>query len=291
MHGSVSAGYEEQPAGPIGFLRAAYAAAWLQYKGLRYHPSNLWLLAAQQWTMVGVWYFVAVFLSPAANGAVRADGGSYVAYVLVGVLVNQVALSALLNPFTTLSEAFWDKRLETYRLARHGIWANLIGRLAWQVLFATCMAVAAAALLFAIGALTVSPSVQWTLAIMVWLFLIVANAGLGLMGASLFFLLEVKNGQDPITWVYQYLVQIVSGLYIPLSVLPGGLKAVGAVLPQTYAFAGMRLIVLMGSGFGAVAPDIWGLAAGAALALSGGILLVAHSLRRAERHAGLGVVV
>ncbi len=282
---------EEQPAGLIGFLRATYVTAWLAYRGLVYHPSNLWLFAVQQWTLVWVWYFVATFLNPVAHGAVRAEGGNYVAYVVVGVLLNQVALSALRTPFATISEAFWDKRLETYRLAVHGIWANLIGRLGWQVLFTSVMEALAAVFLSVIGAFGVPGPVSWPLALLVWWLLVLANAGIGLMGSSLFFLLEVKSGQDPITWVYQYLVQIVSGLYIPVAFLPGWLQSLGAVLPQTYAFSAMRLLVLAGAGPGPVAHDLLGLGVGAALSLCLGILLTAHALRRAERESGLGVVV
>lgn len=51
------------------------------------------------------------------------------------VLLNQVAVVALNAPFKTLSEAFWDKRLQTYRLAtrvagavRHGLTGSRAGR-------------------------------------------------------------------------------------------------------------------------------------------------------------------
>ena len=108
---------EHQQAGLGGLLRACAATARLEYRNLRYYPVNLLLTAAQELTVVGVWYFVGRFLSPQASGAVSDYGGNYLAYVVVGVLLNQIGLTALNSPFTTVSEAFWDKRLETYRLA------------------------------------------------------------------------------------------------------------------------------------------------------------------------------
>lgn len=245
----------------------------------------------QELTTVGVWYFVARFLSGAADGAVAQYGGNYLAYVLVGVLLNQVGLTALLSPTKTISQAFWDKRLETYHLAAQGIWANVVGRLLWQVMFSTFLQVAAAAALVATGSLHLAGAVDWPLAILVWLLMMLANAGLGLMGASLFFLLEVKNGQDPVTWTYQYLVQIVSGLYVPLAVLPGWLRAVGQVLPQTYTFSAMRLFVLTGSHGAAVAGDLVGLLVAAVATTSAGWLMLHWALVRTERLAGLGVTV
>lgn len=282
---------ERQLAGVPSFLRATLATVWIEYKALRYYPSNLWIAAIQELTSVGVWYFVALFLSPAANHAVTAYGGNYVAYVLVGVLLNQVGLAALKSPFTTLSQAFWDKRLETYRLAVQGIWANLVGRLLWSVGFSTALQVLATILLTLSGAIHLAHGISLDTAVAVWVLLVASNAGLGLMGASLFFLLEVKTGQDPITWVYQYLVQLVSGLYIPLVFLPGWLRAIGQVLPQTFTFAAMRLLVLNGAGPAKVLAPLEGLSVGALVAISLGFFMMQWALKRAERTAGLGVVV
>jgi ABC-2 type transport system permease protein len=282
---------EAQPRSGGGLFRASWAAAWLEYKGLRLYPANLWLAAVQELTTVGVWYFVSLFLSPVANGVVARYGGNYVAYVLIGVLLNQVAVAALNAPFRTLSEAFWDKRLETYRLAVQGIWANLIGRLAWQVVFSTVLQGLAVVVLVATGLLPLAHQVDLVSVATAWLLLVLANAGLGLMGASLFFLLEVKKGQDPITWVYGYLIQIVTGLYIPVAVLPGWLAALGRVLPQTYAFHVMRLAMLSGAPVSSLTPALIGLALGAVVTMGLGVGMMHWALRHAERTAGLGVVV
>lgn len=283
--------FERQREGAGAFVRASLSAVWLEYKALRIYPVNLWLAAVQELTMIGVWYFVARFLSPMANGHVSQFGGHYVTYVLVGVLVNQVGLTALRSPFATISEAFWDKRLETYRLAIHGIWANIVGRLAWQVMFSTILQGAAAALLVVTGVLGLGRGIFWPDAILLWALLILANVGIGLIGASLFFLLEVKSGQDPVTWIYQYLIQIVTGLYVPITVLPKWLATIGSILPQTYTFSAMRSTVLNGSGFHTVSADLLGLGSGTIVLVGLGLAMMRWALNRAERQAGLGVVV
>lgn len=284
---------EQQRPGLAGFLRACMAAAWLEYRNLRYYPSNLLLEGAQQLTTVGVWYFVGRFLSATANAQVAQFGGNYLAYVVVGVLLNQVGLTALNAPFTTVSEAFWDKRLETYRLSVHGIWANVVGRTAWQVAFSTLLQLLALALLLGIGDLPLRGGANLALVLLTYLLLLAANVGLGIAGASLFFLLEVKSGQDPITWAYRYLVMIASGLYVPVALLPGWLGAVGAALPQTYAFAAVRALLLTGAGWEApqVGGNIGALAMAAPIALGSGWAMLTWALRRAERRSGLGVVV
>lgn len=284
---------EAQRGGPLAFLRSCAWVAWLEYRGLRHHPSNLALAALQQLTAVGVWFFTARFFGAGADHAVAAYGGDYVSFVLVGVTFNQVGLAALGAPFAAISEAFWDKRLEAYHLARHGVWGNVVGRLGFQVLFAAGLQAGVLAALVAAGAVRLHPGVHVGVVLLALALMVVANGGLGAVGASLFFLLEVKSGQDPVTWAYRYLVMIVSGLYIPLGILPGWLRALGAVLPQTYAFGVARAALLTGAGYGAppVAAGLLGLAAAALLTGAAGFLLLTHALRRAVRRGGVGVVV
>ena len=284
---------EQQRGGLHGFLRACRVAAWLEYRTLRYYPSNLVLAGVQELTAVGVWYFVGRFLDAGASRAVQQYGANYLAYVVIGVLLNQVCLAALTGPFTTIADAFWDKRLETYRLSVHGIWANLIGRLGWQVLFSTCLQLLALLLMLLLGGVSIRASINWPLLLCAFLLLVLSNAGLGVAGASLFFLLEVKSGQDPITWAYRYLVMLASGLYVPLTILPEWLRGLSSILPQTYGFAVVRVLLLTGAPWNA--PAVWQnllpLAAATLLTLSAGYGMLSTALRRAERGGGIGVVV
>ena len=282
---------ERQQRNVLAFLRACGIATWLAYRNLRYYPSNLVLAGVQELTAVGVWYFTARFLNAGASASVAQYGGNYLAYVVVGVLLNQICLAALNGPFTTISEAFWDKRLETYRLSIHGIWANLLGRLGWDVGFSVLLQGAALVVLLIAGGLSVHAAINLPLVLLACALLIAANAGLGIAGASLFFLLEVKSGQDPITWAYRYLVMLVSGLYVPLTILPGWLRAVGSVLPQTYGLAAVRALVLNGADAGLVAGNLLGLLVTSALACAAGYGMFSWALRRAERRGGIGVVV
>ena len=284
---------EQQRGGLRGFLRACRVAAWLEYRNLRYYPSNLVLAGIQELTAVGVWYFVGRFLNAGASQQVQQYGANYLAYVVIGVLLNQVCLAALNGPFTTISEAFWDKRLETYRLSVHGIWANIVGRLGWQVLFSTSLQILALLGMLLFGGVSIQASINWPLVVGAVLLLILSNAGLGVAGASLFFLLEVKSGQDPITWAYRYLVMLASGLYVPLAVLPGWLRSLSGILPQTYGLAAVRILVLTGAAWNA--PTVWenliSLAVSTLLTVGAGYTMLSLALRRAERGSGIGVVM
>jgi ABC-2 type transport system permease protein len=287
----VAVAAEQQQGSVLAFLRACGVAAWLQYRNLRYYPSNLALAGVQELTTVGVWYFTARFLDAAASASVAQYGGNYLAYVVVGVLLNQICLSALDGPFTTVSDAFWDKRLETYRLSIHGIWANLLGRLSWDVGFSVVLQAVALVVLLLAGGLGLHAGINIPLVLLVCLLLLAANAGLGIAGASLFFLLEVKSGQDPITWAYRYLVMLVSGLYVPLTILPGWLRAIGSILPQTYGLSAVRALVLTGADASLVWGSVLGLFITSVIAIAAGYGMLTWALRRAERQGGIGVVV
>lgn len=284
---------EQQQRGLQGFLRACRVAAWLEYRNLRYYPSNLLLAGVQELTAVGVWYCIGRFLNAGASQAVQQYGATYLAYVVVGVLLNQVCLAALNGPLTTISEAFWDKRLETYRLSVHGIWATIVGRLGWQVLFSASLQVLALLGMLLFGGVSIQASINWPLVLCALLLVIVSNAGLGVIGASLFFLLEVKSGQDPITWAYGYLVMLASGLYVPLTILPAWLRILSGVLPQTYGLAAVRALVLTGASWNAsvVWENLLPLALATLVTLSAGYVMLSVALRRAERQGGIGVVV
>jgi hypothetical protein len=123
--------------------------------------------------------------------------------------------------------------------------------------------------------------------LLVCLLLLAANAGLGIAGASLFFLLEVKSGQDPITCAYRYLVMLVSGLYVLLSLLPGWLRDTGTVLPQTYGLSAVRALVLSGADPSLVRGSVLGLLITSVLAVAAGCGMLTWALRRAERQGGL----
>lgn len=284
---------EMQQSGVAGFVRGCLASAWLEYRNLRYHSSNLWLAAIQQVAAVGVWYFVSQFLNAAASHAVQNYGGNYVAFVVSGVLFNQIGITALTSPFTTVSEAYWDKRLETYRLSIQGIWANVVGRLAWQVFFSTVLQAFVLLVILLFGGVAFGIHIHAGLLILGFILFLGANAGLGIMGASLFFLLDIKSGQDPITWLCRYLVMIVSGLYVPLSILPGWLRGVGNVLPQTYGFEMMRATLLTGAGWrsSGILTSLLPLGVATLIAVGGGYLMLRFALHRAERKGGIGVVV
>jgi hypothetical protein len=71
-----------------------------------------------------------------------------------------------------------------------------------------------------------------------------AVLGFGFMSAATFTLLNAKGWNDPIAWIVGILQGLVTGVYFPITVLPGWLHALALLLPQTYALDAARRLLL-----------------------------------------------
>ena len=115
--------------------------------------------------------------------------------------------------------------------------------------------------------------------------------GIGMIGASTFFFLEVKNGRDPVTWSMDVLARVFSGVYYPLTIIPASVRWVAGCIPHTYALRGIRLVMINGAGFGEADTlrSFLVLLAFCAASLLVGIWLFDKALSKAERTNGVGI--
>jgi ABC-2 type transport system permease protein len=71
--------------------------------------------------------------------------------------------------------------------------------------------------------------------------LMVMGWGLGLMICAL--ILRHGQGAESMAWLAIFVLSPVSGIYYPVSVLPGWLQVVSAILPASHVFEGMRAVM------------------------------------------------
>ncbi|MBN2391032.1 MAG: ABC transporter permease [Anaerolineae bacterium] len=277
----------------MNFLRASLSFAWLEFKALRFYPVNGVLQVIQSFVGVGIWFFVSLFLKDYAATSLDAYDGDFVAYMVVGVLFFQNVGTIMTLPFQSLSTAYWDKRLEIYHSQRHGIWAMITGRLLWTVLYQA--AISAAILAFAVffADVTLSRHIQVLPALLLYGVFILTCFGIGLVGASTFVFLEVKQGREPVTWLADVFARIFSGVYYPLTILPAWLRPVSWAIPHTHALQGIRQVMINGTGLGDLATRsaFFTLLLFCIIFVSLGIFLLNKALHQAERTNGVGIVV
>ena len=76
------------------------------------------------------------------------------------------------------------------------------------------------------------------------------------MLAAILPLLFVERGMQ-MAFVLQSVILLVSGVYYPISVLPGWMQVVSWFSPATYALDGVRKGLIDGAGLTGLVPDIW----------------------------------
>jgi ABC-2 type transport system permease protein len=275
------------------FLRAAGSFAWLEFKALRFYPINGFLQVVQSFVSVGIWFFISLFLQDYAGASLTEYGGDFVAYMVVGVLFFQNTGTMMALPFQSLSTAFWDKRLEVYHSRRNGIWAYIVGRFLWFFIYNAILLVAILAFALLVTGVKISLAVPLLPAVGFYVAFILTSFGLGLIGASNFFFLEVKQGREPVTWTIDIMARIFSGVYYPLSVVPSSVRWVTWMIPHTYALRGIRQVMINGAGFGNsnTALMFGVLVAFCAISLALGVWMMNRALDGAERGNGVGIVV
>ena len=277
----------------IVFLKSALSFAKLEYRSLRFYPSNLVLAVIQSFVSAGMWFFVSLFLKDYAASSLSAYGGDFVSYMVIGVVFFQNASIILTLPFQSINTAFWDKRLEVYNSSPYGIWAFISGRFIWTFFYQLIIqaGVLVSAVLFA--GVKINDSIPIITMLAFYISFILTNFGLGLIGAGTFFYLEVKQGREPFTWLVDVLARIFSGIYYPLTVLPVGLVFISRLIPHTYAMEGMRLVLLRGQGLenSVVRNNLLVTLGFAVVTMAVGIFTFNKALDGAYRGNGVGMVV
>ncbi len=274
-------------------LRAIFSFAWIEFKALKYYPSNLVLEIIKGYVTVFVWFFIAYFIQGFSSDSFKEFGGNYVSYVVFGVIFFQSSQAFLLTPFKSLSAAFWEKRLEIYATLSDGVQTYIYGEMLWNFLLKTMtMLLFIFTFIFIVKVDLIFPYSFINLTI-VYLLLTCFSFGAGLIGASNFFFLEVKQGREPFTWTLGVLTQLFSGLYYPISLFPESVRWVSYMLPQSYAFDAVRRIAINGASFSNknVMIDVIVLSAFAICSLIIGLKLFKRALSRAERTTGFSSLV
>jgi len=277
----------------MNFIKSSLSFTKLEYKSLKFYPSSFILSVIKSFVTMSMWLFVSLFLKDYATEALSNYNGDFVSYMVIGVVFFQSASAILTLPFQSLSTAFWDKRLEIYNSANYGIWAFIVGRLIWT--FAYNFIIQLSVLLFAVFVVGVkiSANISVISAILFYLLFVMTSFGIGLIGASNFFNLEVKQGREPVTWMTDVLARIFSGVYYPITVIPSSVRFVSYFVPHTYALNGIRQIMMNGQSLfsNTMLPYVSIMMVFSIGTILLGIKLLNNALIKAENGNGIGMIV
>ena len=247
--------------------RHAYliAKSWPRIVSLMYYPTVTLIL----------WAFLTLYLAPQASVLRDAPG-----IFLAAVLLWDTLFRGQLGVSLTFIEEMYARNLGNLFVAPLSLAEFIVAQIAMSVLRTAIGmggACLAAWLLFHYSIFELGfPLIAFAAG------LIAFGWAIGLAVCAL--VLEWGLGAEELAWAAIFLVMPVSGVYYPVSVLPGWLQGVAAAIPSSHLFEGMRAVLLQG-----VVP--WQALATAfaldAAYLAGGAALFAWAVRRARRDGRL----
>jgi ABC-2 type transport system permease protein len=243
------------------------------------------------------WWEVAWFLYTVANTltivfiakGVEAGGARLdVNRVTIVLLIGAVVWSYLGLVFEIVTETVawerWEGTIEYTFMAPISRTSHLLGMGAFAVVYG----VIRTALLFVVVAAFLDVNFhdpQFLSAALVLLVSSVSFIGIGMMTAVLPLISPEKGTQ--LGFIAQGLLLVVSGVYYPVSVLPGWMQWISVISPATYTLEGCRAAILNGAGPAAVWQDIWPLLVIGAIAVPLGLAVFRRGERYAKQHGRL----
>jgi ABC-2 type transport system permease protein len=244
-----------------------------------------------------IWWDIAFFLWTVANTltivfiakGIPAVGGKIdVEEVTTILLVGAVIWAYLGIIFEILTETVawerWEGTIEYTFMAPLSRPVHLLG----MGLFAIGYGVVRAVLLFGVVAAFFSlhlPDANYVAALVLLMIASISFIGIGMMTAVLPLISPEKGTQ--LGFVAQGVLLVVSGVYYPVSVLPGWMQALATISPATYALRGCRAAILDGAGLTELGTEIWALLVIGAVSIPLGLFTFRTGERYAKKHGKL----
>jgi ABC-2 type transport system permease protein len=239
----------------------------------------LWDVAFMIWTIANT--LTIVFIARAAGLAPAAEN-TLATKLLVGAVI--WAFLGIIFEFMTETVAWerWEGTIEYTFMAPLSRAMHLGGMGAYAVLYGL---IRATILFFAVvGFIGIHlPSANFGAAFALLAIASVSFIGVGMMTSVLPLISPEKGAQ--LGFVAQGVMLVVSGVYYPVSVMPGWMQGVAKISPATYALRGDRASIVSGTGL--AWADTWPLLLIAAASIPIGLAVFRWGERHAKRHGKL----
>ena len=202
------------------------------------------------WEIAFLIYNVTSSLSVMYIGkAQQVQGQQLILYLGIGTLVWSYLRSVFANISEMISWERWEGTIEYTMMAPVSRLTHMLG----VSLFSVAYGIVRTAVLLGSLALFFDVSLghaNFLGALVVILVGSLSFIGIGIMAAVLP-LLFTERGEE-MTFIISSVLLVVSGVYYPISVLPGWMQTFARVSPATYVLDGMRATVLDGAGTGEI---------------------------------------
>jgi ABC-2 type transport system permease protein len=208
------------------------------------YPLNFGMMIGSLFVPVLTFYFISRFLVPSGGAA----GPDYFAFVVLGIVAGNL-LAAGMQSFGRQIDTTVQQGQFEMLLAEPVSWTWLpLGLSVWPAAFRLFGSVAVVLVSLLLGVTYEVSGVP--LALIVSGLGLVASLCLGIFSGALRVL--AKEG-DPLLSLYSMVAMLLGGAYFPIATLPGPLRALSLLLPNTYVNYGLRHALI--PGFEGVSPS------------------------------------
>ena len=197
---------------------------------------------------VALLYFLARVFRNSTASSLEGYGGSYFSFAVLGLAFLAYMTLGIGGIASSIRDSQMAGTLELMVLSPTRLSAVLVASSLPAYVFALLSVLVYLGAGSALGIDLSGANVPFAL-----LSLLVATASfvaLGLFAAGLVFL--TKRG-NPVAWAIRSASVVLAGVFYPVDVLPGTLRAIGQILPLTHALELMRRSLLNGEG----AAELW----------------------------------
>lgn len=222
-------------------------------------------------------YFLSKAVQTIAADSIRAEGGDYFGFVIVGLASVFLLSSAIAAVPGALAGSIGSGTFESLTVTRTSLPEILIGMSGYSLVqsgLRALMLIGGAAVLGVDVAWRMLPAVAVIAALM-----IVAYGAIGLFAAAL--VLVFRTSGPLITAVIAG-SGLLGGVYYSTAVIPGWIQALSGLVPLTYALRATRMLLLGGASVSAVSGDVVILAFIGAVGLALGSVAFGLALRHAR---------
>ncbi|OGP69765.1 MAG: hypothetical protein A2Y80_10435 [Deltaproteobacteria bacterium RBG_13_58_19] len=245
---------------------------------LSYPLAFLWRCGGILFRIV-TFYFLGILVAGAASPQLAPYGGSYFAFVIVGLALGSflgVALTAISNNILT---GMYTGTLEAMLVTPSSLSTIIFSSVVYQFFSALIEILIFIILGICFFGLSLGQANILAAGVLLALALL-AHLPLGIMAAA--FVLVLKRG-DPITLMFHHLSALLGGVYFPIQVLPQWLQTIAFFLPFTHALEGLRQAVLNGRELAQLVPQVSILAAFAIVLNPVSLVFFSWAVRLAKR--------
>ncbi|HET8628769.1 MAG TPA: ABC transporter permease [Thermomicrobiales bacterium] len=204
------------------------------------------------WEIAFFIYRLASSLSVVYIGKAQgASGRELIVFLTVGTLVWEYLSAVFSNIGEMIQWERWEGTIEYTLMAPIRRTTQMLGTSVFAVLYGlvrTLLLFGAIALFFDLDL----SRADYFSATVVLLAGSLSFIGIGIMASTLPLLFTERGGQ--MVFIIGSLLLLVSGVYYPITVLPGWMQAIAKVSPATYVLDGTRQSILQGAGL----PALWG---------------------------------